>query len=210
MRLHSCRSAGISQCIKLYRASASDAQRARHYECSLCFRVPSPRTLPCPVLSPSCSEQHVNCCFTIPTNVSKLQPRQRAKPQPWPGVCGQMECNPGWEKRGEVIMRHPPSAGCLFGQTGCLAAQAVEGILMYMTNDSLASLPVSWLVPIPLCSLTPPFLPCEIQWFKMQDSVAATATALKHTCIFWYLGQRTECFLPQGFADDLTSTQPTF
>lgn len=38
--------------------------------------------------------------------------------------------NSGWEKRGDVIMRHPPSAGCLFGQTGCLAAQAVDGILI--------------------------------------------------------------------------------
>lgn len=35
-------------------------------------------------------------------------------------------------------MRHPPSAGCLFGQTGCLTAQAVDGILMDMTNDSLS------------------------------------------------------------------------
>lgn len=46
--------------------------------------------------------------------------------------------NSGWEKRGEVIMRDPPSAGCLFGQTGCLTALAVDGILMDMTNDSLS------------------------------------------------------------------------
>lgn len=38
-------------------------------------------------------------------------------------------------------MRHPPSAGCLFGQTGCLTAQAVDGILMHMTNDSLSLSP---------------------------------------------------------------------
>lgn len=97
--VRSKRDTSIRQCIRLYRASASDAQRARHYECSLCFHVPSPRTLPCTVLSSSCSEQHVNCCFTISTNVSKLQPRQRAKPQPWPGVCGQMECEPRVRKK---------------------------------------------------------------------------------------------------------------
>lgn len=46
----------------------------------------------CLVLYCSCSEQHVNCCFTSPANISKLQRRQRARPQPWPGVYGQMEC----------------------------------------------------------------------------------------------------------------------
>ena len=51
--------------------------------------------------------------------------------------------NSGWEKRGEVIMRRPPSAGCLFGQTGCLTAQAVDGILMDMTNDSLSPFSLS-------------------------------------------------------------------
>lgn len=42
--------------------------------------------------------------------------------------------NPSWEKSKWVIMRHPPSAGCLLGQTGCLTAQAVDRILMDMTN----------------------------------------------------------------------------
>lgn len=40
-------------------------------------------------------------------------------------------------------MRRPPSAGCLFGQTGCLTAQAVDGILMDMTNDSLSPFSLS-------------------------------------------------------------------
>lgn len=65
---------------------------SERYEHSLCFRLPSPGTLPCTVLSSSCTEQHVNCCFTSPANIPKLQQRQRAKPQPRPGVCGQMEC----------------------------------------------------------------------------------------------------------------------
>lgn len=53
-------------------------------------------------------------------------------------------------------MRHPPSAGCLFGQTGCLTAQAVDGILMDMTNDSLASLDFSRFHPTLLFPLSPP------------------------------------------------------
>lgn len=62
-------------------------------------------------------------------------------------------------------MRHPPSAGCLFGQTGCLTAQAVDGILMYMTNDSLSPLslsPDSFQLHSVLSLLLLPFLPCEI------------------------------------------------
>lgn len=62
----------------------------RHHGFTLCF--PSLRTLPCTVLSSSCTEQHVNCCFTRPANISKLQQRRRARPQLRPGVCGQMEC----------------------------------------------------------------------------------------------------------------------
>lgn len=46
-------------------------------------------------------------------------------------------------------MRHPPSVCCLFGRTGCLTAQAVAGILMVMTNDSLSIPPDSFLLPIP-------------------------------------------------------------
>lgn len=42
-------------------------------------------------------------------------------------------------------MRHPPSVCCLFGQTGCLTAQAADGILIVMTNDSLSILPDSFL-----------------------------------------------------------------
>lgn len=115
---------------------------------------------------------------------------------------------PGWEKRGEVIMRHPPSAGCLFGQTGCLAAQAVEGILMYMTNDSLSPFSLS---PDSFqfhSALAPPFLPCEILRFKMRES--QLQRQLWNTCIFWHVDQRTERFLPWGFADELTSTEPAF
>lgn len=70
-------------------------KRTRHHEFTLCFcslLLLSPRTLPCTVLSSSCTEQHVNCCFTRPANISKLQRSQRAGPQPRPGVCGQMEC----------------------------------------------------------------------------------------------------------------------
>lgn len=60
-------------------------------------------------------------------------------------------------------MRHPPSAGCLFGQTGCLTAQAVDGILMDMTNDSLSPLslsPDSFPLHSPLALLPLPFPPC--------------------------------------------------
>ena len=56
-------------------------------------------------------------------------------------------------------MRNPPSAGCLFGQTGCLTAQAAHGILMDMTNDSLASLPFPQFLPTLLSLLLS--LPCE-------------------------------------------------
>lgn len=89
-------------------------------------------------------------------------------------------------------MRHPPSAGCLFGQTGCLTAQAVDGILMYMTNDSLSPLslsPDSFQLHSVLSLLLLPFLPCEISGFKMHDSVATTAAAVRRTCILRYLGQ---------------------
>lgn len=85
-------------------------------------------------------------------NISEVQQRQRAKPQPRPGTGGQMECELwGRGKRGGggsgaggggVIMRRltspkAPSAGCLFGRTGCLTAHAVDGILMFKSNDSL-------------------------------------------------------------------------
>lgn len=50
-------------------------------------------------------------------------------------------------------MRHPPSVCCLFGQTGCLTAQAVDGILIVMTNDSLSIPPDSFLFAAPLALL---------------------------------------------------------
>lgn len=124
------------------------------------FVFPSPSTLPCTVLSSSCTEQHVNCCSTSAANISKLQRRQRARP----GLVFMVRwnVNSGREKRGEVIMRHPPSAGCLFGQTGCLTAQAVDGILMDMTNDSLSPLflsPDSFMLDSLLSLLLLPFPP---------------------------------------------------
>lgn len=67
-------------------------------------------------------------------------------------------------------MRHPPSAGCLFGQTGCLTAQAVDGILMYMTNDSLPPLclpPDSFQID----SLRPPLPSRLLESSEMQEYI---------------------------------------
>lgn len=105
------------------------------------FLLPSPRLLH--------SRQHGlnsmwTAAFLAPYN-SKLQHRHRARSQLRPSVYGQMECELWVKQNGEVIMRHPPSVCCLFGQTGCLTAQAVEGILMHMSNDSLSISPKSYL-----------------------------------------------------------------
>lgn len=98
--------------------------------------------------------------------------------------------NSGWEKRGEVIMRHPPSAGCLFGQTGCLTAQAVDGILMDMTNDSLS--PFSRFLPTRLffshfsfsfCRMCMKLKILNSQGFKMHNSFTTQGTAVTCTRI---------------------------
>lgn len=75
-------------------------RRPKQYGFALCFCLASPWTPPCTVLSSLCTEQHVKCCFTSPANISKLQRRQRARPQPWPGVYGQMECELRVRKKG--------------------------------------------------------------------------------------------------------------
>lgn len=113
---------------------------------------------------------------------SELQLRHRARPQSCPGVYGQMECELWVRKRGEVLMRHPPSAGCLFGQTSCLTAQAVDGILMDMTNDSLS--PFSWFLPTRLPSHSPFRCMCmklkklTSQGFKLHNSFITQGTAV--------------------------------
>ena len=106
-----------------------------------------PSSLPGRCLAPYCPRHVPNSMWTV----ALLGPLTSLNSS---GVRGQghspglvfvvrWNVNSGWEKRGEVIMRRPPSAGCLFGQTGCLTAQAVDGILMDMTNDSLSPFSLS-------------------------------------------------------------------
>lgn len=125
-------------CIRLQRALILNAHRTKQYEFTLCFCLPLPGcrlVLYCP--------RHV---LNSMWNVALLAPLTSLNSS-WdrgqghsPGLVFMVRWNVNskWEKRGEVIMRHPPSAGCLFGQTGCLTVQAVDGILMHMTNDSLS------------------------------------------------------------------------
>lgn len=162
------------------------------------FPGTSPR---CTVLCSS-SEQHVKAAALTTLNSSGDRGQGRG-----PGLVFMVRrnVNSGWEKRVEVIMRHPPSAGCLFGQTGCLTAQAVDRILMDMTNDSL-----SLFLPIPshsaLSPLIPPspplfFLPpCwwnfppSSQGSRMHNSFTSEGIAATCTHISEYLGRVTSAW----------------
>lgn len=176
------------------------------------FRLPGRRLVQrCPRLGPN---SVWDVALVTPLTTLNSSGGRGQSPPPWPRcLWSDGMWTPGWEKRGQVIMRLPPSAGCLFGRTGCLAAQAVDGILMDTTNDSLTPLSLLSrflptkipLLPLPLCGWN---FHLASQGFKMHNSFYNWHEGMMtwtHLREFGANNKRLkERFLPWGFKHTLT------